>query len=464
LNPPSDRLTIEEKRSLVRTLLQKRVESDHYRLSYGQRALWFLHRFAPGSASYNVAIPARAVPALDISRLLRALNDVVARHDPLHAVVCGDPSDPRQGPAAAPPTINVCDARDISPSELRVAIEADYRRPFALDADPPVRVSVYRCAGHDVILLNLHHIACDARSVQLLFEDLRAAYEGSPLPPLTVGYRDFVSWQRDMVAGPQGQVLERYWSTALAGELPTLRLRSARVRPDRPSHTGGSVPLPIRPDLLETLRPFARRNETTLFSVVLLAWSTLLARESGQAEVIVGTPVSGRTRREWDSLIGCFVNTLPLRVRVDIRQSYASQLTAVTETVRQALEHQDYPFSLMVQRLRVHRDAGYAPLFQTMLNVQRVHPVPGVGSLFDVGGAASVPFGDCRLESFPITQQVGQFDWVLELGEFEESLQGSLKYSDDAGTVEDALRLARLFPSVLLEIIRNDDEREDLAL
>lgn len=208
---------------------------------------------------------------------------------------------------------------------------------------------------------------------------------------------------------------------------------------------------------------FAHNNRTTLFSVLLLAWSTLLARESGQAEVIVGTPVSGRTRPEWDSLIGLFVNVLPLRVRVDSGRSYASQLTAVTETVRNALEHQDYPLSLIVERLRLRRDAGFAPLFQTMLNVQCVPRVPGIAGLFEVGSSACVRFGDCRLEPFSIVQQVGQFDWVLELGEFERSLHGNLKYSDDVGTIEDAVRLARLFLSLLREIILIADEGEELA-
>jgi non-ribosomal peptide synthetase component F len=283
------------------------------------------------------------------------------------------------------------------------------------------------------------------------------------LPPLRASYRDFVSWQRDMIAGPQGQALDRYWSAQLAGELPVLHLRSSRVRPARPSHTGGLVPLSIEPDLLKELRTLARNHRTTLFSVVLLAWSTLLARESGQAEVIVGTPVSGRTRPEWTPLVGYFVNMLPLRVRVDAGQSFASQLSAVTETVREALEHQDFPFSLMVERLRVRRDAAHAPLFQTMLNVQRAPRLPGIASLFEVGSSTWVPFGDSRLEPFPITQQEGQFDWVLELAEFEESLQGHLKYNDDVGTIEDARRLAGRFKSLLREITFEAEARDELA-
>ncbi len=231
-----------------------------------------------------------------------------------------------------------------------------------------------------------------------------------------------------------------------------------------PSYTGGSVPLSIEPPLLESLRALARREQTTLFTVLLLAWSTLLARESGQSEVVVGTPVSGRTRPEWATIIGCFVNTLPLRVRVDAWQPLEPQLPSVIETVRGALDHQDLPFSCMVNLLKVSRSATHSPLYQTMLNVVRVPRTAGFEDLFLADHTGGIPFGNSRMRTLPLAQQQGQFDWSLELAEFEESMEGNLKYSDDVGTLDDAVRLARLLLSLLAEMIPGRDEREELAI
>jgi hypothetical protein len=464
LYPSTDGLTVEQKRELFKRLLRQELERPRYPLSIGQRALWFLHRLAPESASYNVAISARVEPPLDPDVFDRAFRAVVARHEPLRSVVVAHPDEPLQELAAIQPDVKVCDARALSSRELDNVVQADYRVPFELEARPPVRATIYRRNGHDVLVISVHHIDFDAQSTLLLIEELRTSYEGTTLPPLSAAYRDFVSWQREMLASRRGEKLATYWSERLAGNLPVLHLLCARTRPARPSHTGGLVPISIDTQLLDELRALARRHRATLFAVVLLAWSRLLVRESGQSEVIVGTPVSGRTRPEWASLIGFFVNTLPLRVRVDPRESLTVQLSMVVDTVQSALEHQDFPFSLIVDRLKVQRDAVRSPLYQTMLNVVRVPRGGGVGDLYKLDPEACVPFGNSQMKYFPLAQQLGQFDWVLELADFDDTLQGNLKYSDDAGTVADARRLARLFVALLAEMVPKHGEREEIMV
>jgi hypothetical protein len=452
---PLSELSADEKRELLKKLLAERhpPEQNEYPLSYGQQALWFLQQLAPSMASYNVAITAAATPEFNLPAVEASLQYVMERHPSLRTVVAAGSSGPVQKVMpAAHASIHVFERAVITREE----VHADYARPFNLATDLPFRASVYRSREKDVLLLVAHHVAFDAWSAQLLFEDLSVAYASAlqgatpALAPITVSYAQFVNWQRQLTSNAQGEGLHSYWSQQLSGELPILQIGAARA--GQRGTSGGSVPVALDADVLERLRQIGREGKATLFALVLLAWSLLLNRLTGCDEIIVGTPVSGRSRPEWTGIIGYFVNLLPMRVCVDKRRSFLAQLPPVVETVLGGLDHQDWPFPLMVDRLRVRRDSTSSPVFQTIVNVQRVQPESTLARLFGTHPGPPATFGASRLEPFLIPQQEGQFDIGLELAESRTTAVGHIKFNHDVLTRRRAEHIAAQFDKLLRAI------------
>ena len=449
-----------KKRELLKKLLAQRgaPEPAEYPLSYGQQALWFLHKLTPGMASYNVAITAAAKPPLDLRALEAALRSVIERHSSLRSLIADTPSGTVHrvlSDFSVPLTVAGRDALS------REEIQADYARPFDLASELPFRASVYRASGADVLLLVAHHIAFDAWSAQLLFDDLTRAYGAAlgnsapPALPPPPSYARFVDWQRQLADSAQSESLREYWGRQLSGELPVLDIGTRRG--GRSSNTGGSVPVEIDADVLAGLRQIGREQNATFFAIVLLSWAALLNRVTGCDEVMIGTPVSGRNKPEWTRTIGYFVNLLPMRVGLDPARSFRSQLPGTVNTVLQGLAHQDLPFPLMVDRLRIQRKSS-SPVFQTMVNVQRVHPQSDLGRLFASSTeAVPLPFGSSHLTPFPIPQQEGQFDIGLELAEFAASASGHIKFSSDVLSPGRAETIAAQFMALLRAVVTDPD-------
>jgi hypothetical protein len=465
-----DRLGPDEKRALLRRLLAERAASGvaDFPLAHGQRALWFLQRLFPDTYAYNVAFSARIDPALDIDAFRRALDRLVARHQALRTVFPEHNGQAVQRvlpPAPAP--LRVVDMAHASDDELRTAVADDYRRPFDPDASL-FAVTVYRRHGHDVLLLNVHHLVFDAWSLQILFDDLRALYdaelkgEAAALPPLAARYRDFVAGQNAMLDSARGQALSSYWEQTLAGIPTTLELTDAYPRSGAFTMRGATLPFSLDPALTAAVHALARRQHTTLYTVMLAAMHVMLHRFSGQSDIVVGTPVSMRSRDEFTNVIGYFINMVPVRGRLLPDEPFSALLARTRESVLGALEHQDLPFPLLVDRLRIQRDPRWNPIFQAMLNVNVSSRASELSRLFgpaEPGERASepVPFGASRMTPYPIPQQEGQFDIVIEMTDTDGVIHGNLKYQVDRLPPEAVRDMRETFIAVLATITERPD-------
>jgi acyl transferase domain-containing protein/acyl carrier protein len=429
-------------------------------LSFGQRALWFLQLLNPKMHSYNVAIAARAIPPLHPAAFERAFNQLADRHEVLRTTISSGDLEPVQRVVDWSVPVCVFECSGLSQAEIRSKVEADYRRPFELALELPVRASVYRSSDEDVVLITTHHLVFDAWSAHLLFEELRTLYAAEMgqrpgvLVPITAKYRDFVAWQKQMLER-EGEAHWRYWSVQLAGDLPVLNLPSRRLPSTANSFTGGAIPLTIDRDILFALRALVREQNATLFAILMAAWGILLAVLGGSREIVIGVPVSGRTRPEWRHVVGYFVNTLPIRLRIKPEANLRWHLRAALESFHNSLAHQDYPFVLMVERLKVQRNSARSPVFQTMFNFQRAQADSDISVL--AGLKEPVSFGPVQLHPYSMNQQDGQFDLILELIEGEESLSGNVKFSNDALSRDDAGRIASQFHSFLRNALQGPD-------
>ncbi|WP_368667338.1 amino acid adenylation domain-containing protein [Corallococcus sp. AB030] len=407
-------------------------------LSFAQQRLWYLQELEPESTAYNNAIIFRLTGALDVTALQAALHSLVERHEVLRTTYAlGDTGAVQVIHATGPLPL---EAEDI-PGDTAEAREAAMLRrcqaytatPFHLDTGPVARALLLRLAPDTHVLhLLLHHVVSDAWCALVLSRELPVLYAcasaGVPsvLPPLPVQYADYAVWQRAWLTGPVLEEQARWWKELLQGT-PPLELPTDRPRPAAQSYAGAAHAFHLPRELSEPLLALGRREGATSFMVLMALFQVLLSRTSGQDDFAVGTPIAGRSRPEVEGLLGCFVNTLAFRARLDGAPGFRELITRVKQQALGGYARQDMPFEQLVDVLQVPRDLSRTPVFQTVLNVINVPAAQTTGGAgLQIGGV-----------DVPVT--TSKFDLSLEVWEQRDGLRCRLEYSTalfDAATLE----------------------------
>jgi len=437
-------------------------------LSFGQEALWFLWKLVPQTWTYNIVLPVGVRGALDVDDFRAALQLVSDRHPSLRMEFREDGGKPFQR-AVDPFEVRFerVDATGWSDAEVEAAIADRAHQPFDLESSAAMRTTIFRrAADQHLLLIVVSHIVSDLWSLIVLVDELRQVYaakrERRPcvLPPLPQTFADVVSEQRKALEGEAGDSLWQYWREELSGELPALDLPTDRVRPNVQSFRGGTITRRMSAELTRKLKQLAGRERATLYMLLLTAYEVLLHRYTGQENFVVGTPTSGRERPEWQGLVGDFVNMVPLRADLSGAPTFRGLLGRVRTRLLATMQHQEYPFSLIVDRLHPMRDLSRSPIFQTTFVLQKFHRFPELSRvMLPDENEPPIPFADLELEPMPLAQQDGQFDLNVEMKEDERGqLAGAWKYAADlfdAATIE---RMAAHFET-LLESIAADPAR-----
>ncbi|HEV2844742.1 MAG TPA: condensation domain-containing protein, partial [Thermoanaerobaculia bacterium] len=341
-------------------------------LSYGQEGLWAQERLASGAGVYNIAGAFRIEApeeGLDPERLGAALREIAARHPALRLRISAVDGQPRQRVAAEPAFDFVAvDSREWTAGAVRRHLAAEAYRPFDLENGPLARVRLLRgTPGGDVALFAFHHTVVDFGSVATIARDLAALW-GGPRPEAAAEsgpYEEYVRWQRERLAGPEGERLRAFWRERLEG-LPDLDLPTDRPRPPVPSFRGLAAGAALPPAVAERLETLARELGTTLQAVLLAGWSAWLHRVSGQDGFAVGVPTHGRSRSRFAETVGYFVNPVAVRARTQGDPGFRELLERTRDELFGALEHADDPFPRLAAELRPVRDPARSPLFQTI--------------------------------------------------------------------------------------------------
>ncbi|HEX8273688.1 MAG TPA: amino acid adenylation domain-containing protein [Longimicrobiaceae bacterium] len=414
--------------------------------SFAQQRLWFLQQMEPDSPAYNLPIALRVRGPLDVAALRAALDGLARRHETLRTTFAergGVPVQVVHEPVRVTlPMVDLRGVRDAAAAAGRLA-DAEGRRPFDLARGPLLRAAVLRTANDEaVVLFTVHHAVGDGWSWQLFVREVSALYEArlrgaeARLPELPVQYADFAVWQREWLSGDVLEEQVGWWRAQLAGAPALLELPTDRPRPAVLDDAGGWVPVAVGEEIAARLRALSRREGATPFMTLLAAWQLLLARYAGQEDVLVGTPVAGRTRLETERLIGSFVNTLVLRADVRGEASFAELLGRVREGTLGAYQHQELPFEKLVEELGVERSLAHTPLFQAMFVLHN-------------NAQGELRLGDAQVEALETAGSVAKFDLTLSLTEVGGTIRGGLEYRSalwDAATVE---RMAGHFLAVL---------------
>jgi amino acid adenylation domain-containing protein len=417
-------------------------------VSFSQQRLWMLDRMDPGRATYAVPLALRLRGALDVDALRRAFAELVARHESLRTVFRWLDGGPMQvvlpGGDLPVESIDLTSVDAASrEAELRRRMMDEVATPFHLERGPLGRVRLYRLEeGEHVLFINQHHIVTDGWSNGVLLRELSALYgafhrgEPSPLAEPQLQYADYADWQRERL---RGAVYERhlaFWRGALANAPALLELPADRPRPPVWEGSGGVERFRLPRGLADAVEALAREEGCTPFMVLLAAFQALLGRYAGQEDVVVGSPVAGRTRAETEGLIGFFVNTLALRGDLRGDPPFRALLGRVREATLGAFEHQEMPFERLVEELKVPRSAAHAPVVQVLFILQ-------------TAGDLSVPIPGLEVESEPVDWAHARFDLTLSLRPRADGMDGALEYATALFDRDTAVRIVAHFRTLL---------------
>ncbi|MGX7674551.1 amino acid adenylation domain-containing protein [Plantactinospora sp. DSM 117369] len=424
--------------------------------SYAQRRLWLVQQLDRNNGFYLVPMILRLRGALDVAALDRALRALVDRHESLRsnfAMVDGEVASRVAAHREVP--LRVVDLADLPEAAAERAAArlaaAESRRPFDLEHDPLIRHGLVRLRADEHLLsLVTHHIAIDAWSQDVYFRELAELYSAMTsgrepaLEPLPVQYGDFAIWQREWMHGEALSRQVRYWRDALDGCEPT-ELPTDHPRPAVADHRGALHTFQLPEDLTERLTRLAHGEQATLYMALLAVFTVVLARSTGRDDVVVGSPVAGRTRPELDNVVGFFVNSLVLRTSLAGQPTFREYLRRVRRTCLDGYDHQDVPFERVVEELDPPRDPGRNPLFQIMLVLQNAP-------------AERIRLGDLELGYELVYNETAKFDLNVVLVQTPgQGVQCTFEYATALFEPDSMRRLADRVCTVARAVVEHPD-------
>ncbi|QNH11978.1 non-ribosomal peptide synthetase [Xanthomonas sp. SI] len=431
---------------------------DALPLSFAQQRLWFIDRLEGGSTQYNMPVALRLRGGLSVAALGQALAGLLARHEVLRTVyreVDGTPWQVIQAQAQAQVPLAHEDLSALPAEAQDAAVQAWVQREagqgFDLAHEPMLRCRVLRLEAEEhAVLFTLHHIASDGWSMGVLVREFVALYAGAlrgeaaALAPLPVQYADYAAWQRERLQGASLEAALGYWRERLQG-LPAVHgLPLDRPRPARQDFAGGRIEQGIAAATLAGLQALAQRHDASLFMVLEAALAWLLARWSGERDIVIGTPIAGRVHPDVEPLIGFFVNTLVLRTQLSGEETFEGLLETTRERVLEAYTHQEIPFEMLVDELKPVRSLSHAPLFQVLLSMRNTEQV-----------ALTLP--GLEVSSLGEGYEQAKFDLQLAVQETGEGLRLVWGYATRLFEAASIDRLAQAYAQLLAQIVVQPD-------
>lgn len=427
--------------------IQRVNDAEWYPVSSAQQRMFILNQLEGHTTAYNLPMVLRMEYRLDQTRFREALEALVQRHEALRTSFhfVGEELVQKVHPTVELPLEMYTLEGSVSRGEVEAMI-GRMIRPFDVSLAPLFRVGLVQWGDEQVLLFDIHHIISDGTSNDLLVTEFLRLYTGEVLPELSIQYRDFAFWQRKTLASPKGLTQETYWIDQFAPErtrreIPILNLPTDFPRPVQQSFEGARFQFEVNPELTASLHELARRNEATLFMVLLSTYHLLLAKYTGQEDIIIGSPVAGRPQPELNHVIGMFVNTLALRSFPEGSKPFWQYLREIREGVLQALESQDYPFEMLVSKLKLKRDTGRNPLFDTSFRLQNFQ-------------RSEVVVNDIILKPFTYANPVSQFDLQLTCHEVGQGIRCNFEYATRLFQEETIRAMAAHFIQLLNEVVK----------
>lgn len=399
-------------------------------LSFNQQRLWLVEQIESDSSAYNMPAAFRLKGFLEVATLEHSLNEIIKRHEILRTIFSNIDGQPSQvicsDVSLKLPVVNLQKLPEKQQEEeaQHLLIE-EARLLFDLNRWPLLRCKLLRLDEKEhLLLLTAHHIVFDGWSFNIFCQELATLYEAFttrkslPLPELPIQYLDFAIWQREWLKDDVLEAQMLYWKQQLEGSTSLLQLPTDRLRSLVQTHRGACQSLLLSKNLTEALKTLSHKEGATLFMTLLAAFKTLLHRYTGQEDILVGSPIAGRNRKELEGLIGFFVNTLVLRTSVSSNVSFRELLSRVREVTLGAYAHQDIPLEKLLEELKLKRDLNHNPLFRVWFNMANV-----VDTSLELSGLT--------VETISSSETPAKFDLNLYVREQQQGIELKLVYNSD---------------------------------
>lgn len=433
------------------------VQND-YPLSHAQQRMWLLAAMEEAQTAYNIPHAAVLEGEINITAFSDALNALIARHEILRTVFITKEGMPRQKIQTPADSGFAMIYKDLQhePEKENIAAgiaAAEAGWVFDLAEGPLVRAVLLRLSVNSyTFLFTLHHIISDGWSTQVFFSDILSLYyafgrnETAALAPLHIQYKDYAAWQQELLSGEGAVKYRAYWLNKLGGERPVLELPADFSRPKVMTFNGDYITTRLPADVQQKLLQYAAVNNLSLYMVLMAAVKTLLYRYTGQQDLIVGTPVAGREHVSLANQIGFYVNTLAIRSKISVGESFHHFVkAAVSDSLLEAYQHQAYPFDQLIDDLQLERDMSRSPLFNVMVVMQNNNS--SRDALLDINGLKAYPFSNQR--------PVSKFDLTIDFEETKEGLVLGIEYYTDLFAAPRIMRMLDHLGNIIRAVAEN---------
>lgn len=443
------------KQDLSKDSLNSEAEFFVFPISFAQQRLWFLNQLFTNNSFYNIFTALRITGSLNVAALEKTFNEIVRRHEVLRTNFRMIEGQPMQVIA---PTLTIdlpiIDLRHLPSTaqedEIQRIVRREQSHSFDLSCEALLRVLLLQQSSENILLLNLHHIICDGWSIGILIGEIGTLYTAfanhkpSPFEELPIQYADYTHWQQKWL---QGEIIEaqiNYWKQHL-DKLSVLNLPTDRTRPLKQTYQGKTQFIEIPKNLSKQLEKLSQSQGVTLFMTLLAAFKTLLCRYSQQEDIVVGSPIANRNRREVEQLIGFFVNTLVLRTNLGENPTFLELLSRVREVTLSAYAHQDLPFEKLVEQLHPERSLSHHPLFQVVFGLQNTP-------------SQTLELAGLTLKQLEFENHSTKFDLEFQLWESSQGIKGQVVYSTDLFDDATITRMLGHFQTLLEGIVDNPQQ------
>ena len=415
-------------------------EKDVYPVSSVQKMVYLSTQIEGGELSYNMPGILTLEGKIDMNRLQTAFQRLIQRHESLRTgfeMIRGELMQ------VIKPEINFSIERDKAASDEVEELFRAFVRPFDLSRAPLLRAGLIELEqDRQIFMFDMHHIITDGASMNIFVEELIQLYDGKELAPLRIQYKDFTEWKHQKEQRERIKRQEEYWLGVFEEELPTFELPKDFARPPVRSFEGKRHNFTLDKTVIEGIKQLEELTGTTAYMILFSAYSILLAKYSGEDDIVVGTPIAGRMHEDLQHIIGMFVNTLAIRTAPIAEKTFLDYITETKETMLKAYEHQEYPFEELVEKLGVKRDLSRNPLFDTMFVLQNTEQTD-----IEVDSLAVRPYEQ--------TSTAAKFDLQLTFVMEQDEIQGSFDYCTKLFKKNTIAVLAKDYIMILSAILRN---------
>ncbi|KPA15500.1 amino acid adenylation domain protein [Candidatus Magnetomorum sp. HK-1] len=434
----------------------KRIQrSENLPISFAQQRLWFLDQYEEESTTYNISIAIQLDGQLKIDILQQSLQAIIDRHESLQSTFHKDNGIPVVKILKKPLQFDILDLRNLSDEQRSTKAEElileECHLPFNLSEGPLFRSKLLQLDKNaHILLVSMHHIVSDGWSIGILIKDWTTLYKAfsegleSPLPELPIQYVDYANWQRQWLKGEEYHRQVSYWKKQLKGIPELLELPTDFSRPPAQSFNGMNLHFSLSSELTDKLKKLSQVSDCTLFMTLISGFSILMAKYSGQEDIVLGSPIANRNHKDIESLIGFFVNTLVLRHDLSNNPSFKDFLKQNRNVILDAYGHQDISFEQLVEELQPTRSLSHSPLFQVLFVLQ------------------NAPSGELELPDLTITPinqdtEISKFDlsMILEENDKTSGIDGTVEFNTDLFKPETIQRLISHFKNLLQEIVKD---------